>query len=61
MNKKVNNFIYELFEKYELFLLFLQTKNFVHNLVEQKTKKLQNHYNEINKKLNENTIKKNMY
>jgi hypothetical protein len=39
MNKKVKNFIYELFSKYELFLLFLQTKNIVHNLVEQKTKK----------------------
>jgi hypothetical protein len=38
MNKKVNNFIYELWKKYELFWLFLQTNNIVHNLVEQKTK-----------------------
>jgi hypothetical protein len=37
MNKKVNNFIYELLKKYELFWLFLQTNNIVHNLVEQKT------------------------
>jgi hypothetical protein len=37
MNKKVNNFIYELLKKYELFLLFLQTNNIVHNLVEKNT------------------------
>jgi hypothetical protein len=40
MNKKVNNFIHELLKKYELFWLFLQTNNIVHNLVEQKTKKI---------------------
>jgi hypothetical protein len=40
------------------FWLFLQTNNIVHNLVEQKIKNLQNCYNKLNKKLNENTIKK---